>query len=84
MMTPNDLFSSLHQHFGGLMPELARSAQEDLQRQARAAVLSVINKLDLVTREDFEIQTEVLRRTREKLDQLEARVAELERQLADR
>ena len=80
-MSPNDLFSTLQQQLGSVLPELARSAHEDVQQQLRAAVMSVITKLDLVTREDFEIQTEVLRRTREKVDQLEARVADLERLL---
>jgi hypothetical protein len=52
--------------------------QEDAEKNIRAALTSTFNKLDLVTREEFEVQTQVLHRTREKLEALEKRVAELE------
>ena len=57
---------------------LANSPAKDLEKNARALLASFFAKLDLVTREDFEVQSEVLRRTREKLKALEARVARLE------
>jgi BMFP domain-containing protein YqiC len=43
-------------------------------------VTSMLGKLDMVSREEFDVQTEVLARTREKLAQLEARLSELEKQ----
>lgn len=52
--------------------------QEDAEKNIRAALTSTFNKLDLVTREEFDVQTQVLHRTREKLEALEKRVAELE------
>ncbi len=56
----------------------ARAAREDFETQARATVMSVLSKLELVTREEFEGQQAVLMKTREKVEALEKRVAELE------
>ena len=52
--------------------------REDAEKNIRAAMSSTFNKLDLVTREEFEVQSQVLLRTREKLEALEKRVEELE------
>lgn len=51
----------------------------ELQAGIKALVSSSLSRLDLVTREEFDVQAQVLARTREKLASLEARVAELER-----
>lgn len=50
----------------------------DIEKNLRAALAGVFAKLDLVTREEFDVQREVLLRTREKLVALEVRVTELE------
>lgn len=60
----------------------AASPAQDIERNVRALVASGLERLDLATREEFEIQAKVLARTREKLAALEARVAELEQRLA--
>lgn len=57
---------------------LAATPAGDIEKNVRAALAGVFAKLDLVTREEFDVQREVLGRTRAKLDALEARVAELE------
>lgn len=57
---------------------LANSPAKDLEKNARALLSSGFSKLDLVTREEFDVQREVLARTREKLAELEQRVAQLE------
>jgi BMFP domain-containing protein YqiC len=57
---------------------LAATPAGDIEKNMRAALAGVFAKLDLVTREEFDVQREVLGRTRAKLDALEARVAELE------
>jgi BMFP domain-containing protein YqiC len=57
----------------------AQSPAADIEKNLRAVLQSVFAKLDLVTREEFDVQQEVLTRTREKLTQLEAKVAELEK-----
>lgn len=53
---------------------LANSPARDLEKNAKALVSGLLAKLDVVTREEFDIQAQVLARTREKLKELEARV----------
>jgi BMFP domain-containing protein YqiC len=55
---------------------------KDVEKNLRALMSATFSHLDLVTREEFDIQQDVLRRTRERLQQMEARVAELERREA--
>lgn len=57
---------------------LAASPAGDVEKNLRASLQGLFAKLDLVTREEFEVQQAVLLRTREKLDKLEARMAALE------
>jgi len=57
---------------------LARSPAADLEKNLRALLQSAFARLDLVTREEFDVQREVLARTRAKLAELEAKLAELE------
>ncbi len=59
---------------------LASSPAKDVEKNIRAMLTTIFSKLDLVTREEFDVQQAVLIRTREKLDLLEARLAELEGQ----
>ena len=56
----------------------AQNPARDLERNARALLASTFAKLDLVSREEYDVQVQVLARTREKLAALEARLAELE------
>jgi hypothetical protein len=58
---------------------LARSPAADLEKNLRALLASAFSRLDLVTREEFDVQREVLARTRAKLEALEAKLAELEK-----
>lgn len=60
------------------LPSSLTAVQADVEKNVRAAMSATFAKLDLVTREEFDIQTQVLHRTREKLEALEKRVAELE------
>jgi BMFP domain-containing protein YqiC len=61
---------------------LAASPAKDIEKNLRAMLSSAFSRLDLVTREEFDVQAKVLARTREKVVALEARVAELEKTLA--
>jgi len=63
------------------VPEGLRSMRADLESNFRSVLRSGISKLDLVTREEFEVQEAVLGRTREKLERLEAKLEELEKDL---
>ncbi|MGH8679611.1 MAG: accessory factor UbiK family protein [Burkholderiales bacterium] len=62
---------------------VANTPIEDVQKNLRALMSSWFSRLDLVSREEFEVQLEVLRRTQHKLEQLEAQIAELEARLND-
>ncbi len=66
-----------------LVPPGLRDSQEELQQTFKSALQAGLSKLDLVTREEFDVQQAVLLRTREKLETLERTVATLEAQLAD-
>ena len=57
---------------------IAQSPAKDVEKNLRAMLQSLFSKLDLVTREEFDVQQEVLVRTRENLSALEARITELE------
>jgi BMFP domain-containing protein YqiC len=58
-------------------PGLA-AARDDLEQNFRAVLQAGLSRLDLVTRQEFDVQAGVLRRTRERLEQLQARLAALE------
>jgi BMFP domain-containing protein YqiC len=57
---------------------LEASPAKDVEKNVKAMLQSGLARLDLVTRQEFDVQVEVLRKTREKVERLEARVAELE------
>jgi BMFP domain-containing protein YqiC len=57
---------------------IAQSPAADLEKNLRALLVSLFSRLDLVTREEFDVQREVLLRTRAKLEELEAKLAALE------
>lgn len=60
------------------VPDGLHSMQKELEQNFRSVLRAGLGKLDLVTREEFEVQEAVLVRTREKLEALEKRLAELE------
>jgi BMFP domain-containing protein YqiC len=78
MKQPNDVFND----FQARMNELFKnSPAKDIERNVKAMLSQGFSKLDLVTREEFDTQTQVLVRTRARLEELERRVAELEQKL---
>lgn len=60
------------------VPPGVRNAQQDLEANFRSVLQNMLGKLDLVTREEFDIQQGVLERTREKLEAINRRLEELE------
>lgn len=60
------------------LPQGLRTLQADAEENFRAVLQATLARLDLVTREEFDVQAAVLRRTREKLSVLEVRLAALE------
>lgn len=71
----------LARRLSNLVPPGLRESREEMQENFKAVLQSGLAKLDLVTREEFDVQRAVLLRTREKLEALEGAVAELEAQL---
>lgn len=63
------------------IPPGLNNFKDDMEKNVHALLQSALSKLDLVSREEFEVQKAVLAKTRSKLDDLEKRVAELEQQL---
>ena len=74
----NESIENLAEKLAAAVPEGLRSIREDLEHNFRAVLRSSLSKLDLVTREEFEVQEAVLTRTREKLEALEAKLAQHE------
>ncbi len=74
----------LARRLSGLVPPALREGREEMQDNFKAALQSGLAKLDLVTREEFDVQRAVLVRTRQQLDDLRMLVERLEAQLAER
>jgi len=73
------LSQKLFEEIGNKISEtIAASPAKDIEKNLKAMLASTFSRLDLVTREEFDVQQEVLVRTREKLVELEARLAKLE------
>lgn len=75
----NDSIEDLARKLADTVPDGLRSMQKDLEQNFRAVLAAGLGKLDLVTREEFEVQEAVLARTRDKLEALEQRLAEYEK-----
>lgn len=69
------------QQFFNLMPDDMRQYKHDMEKNIRAALQSTFSRMDLVTREEFDVQTSLLSRTRELVEELEAKIKQLEDQL---
>ncbi len=78
------ILDDLSKRLSDALPDGLRVMREDLDKNVRAAVQSTLAKLDLVTREEFDVQVAVLGRSRALLDALAQRVAELEKQLLNK
>jgi BMFP domain-containing protein YqiC len=74
----------LARRLSGLVPPSVRESREEIQENFKAVLQSGLSKLDLVTREEFEVQRAVLLRTREKLEALEQAVQWMEAELDSR
>lgn len=74
-MKPEDFLKDVQSKIGDL---LRQSPAKDVERNVRAVLAQGFSKLDIVTREDFDTQAQVLARTRQRLEELERRVARLE------
>ena len=71
--------NQLAEQLRSLLPAAATQAHEEIRQSLKVFLESTLTKMNLVTREEFDAQSALLVRTREKLDRLEALIAELEK-----
>ena len=77
MLDPK-LFDDIARRLAEAVPGGIRELQQDVEKNLRTVLQASLSRLDLVTREEFDVQARVLARTREKLDRLEKILSELE------
>jgi len=75
---------TLIDRIAALLPKSEGAVIADLRKNLRAVLTSALARMDLVTREEFDVQTAVLTRTRQRLEELEKQVVTLEQALAER
>ncbi len=75
------IIDDLARRLSEAVPQGLRALQEDVEQNFKAVLQAGLGRLDLVTREEFDVQMGVLKRTRAKLEELAERVGELEAQL---
>ena len=81
-MIQSQSIDEIAQRLAALVPPGLREVQADLTANFRSVLQAGLRNLDLVTREEFDVQRCVLLRTREKIEELEQQLAALERSLA--
>ena len=80
-MSREDTIEQVIREFFSLLPEDMRRFRADAERNLRATLQAAFRRVDLVTREEFDLQCALLSRTRAMLDELEARLKQLESEL---
>lgn len=73
-----NFIDELAKRLSATLPPGVNVLKEDVQKNIRSVLHSAFSKMDLVTREEFEVQAQVLARSRAKLEELEKKIAELE------
>ena len=77
----NKVIEELSKRLGDILPPGVTVLKVDMEKNIRSVLHAAFSKMDLVTREEFEVQAKVLQRSREKLEALEKQLAELEAKL---
>ena len=80
MFDPKQL-DDLVQRLGNALPPALHHLRQDMEKNFRTILQSAFSQMNLVSREEFDVQAALLRRTREKVERLEAQIEELERRL---
>ena len=66
------------QKLGAALPEGLQAVQRDVEKNFKTILQNSFAKMDLVTRDEFDVQMEVLKRSREKLDKMQEKIEQLE------
>jgi len=80
MMIDPNVLDQLTKRLSDSVPDSFKLLQHDLEKNIKASIQAVFRDMDLVTRDEFDVQAALLARTAEKLKQLQARLKELENQ----
>ena len=80
-MIDHKTIDDLARRLGEALPEGVRNMQQDIEKNMRAVLSSAFDRLDLVTREELDVQKAVLARTRSRIEEMETRLSELERRI---
>lgn len=83
-MDPNQFLKDLAKRLTGALPENLQALKQDCEKNMHSVLTSAFEKLELVTRDEFDVQAKVLARTRKKIESLEEIVKELEKKLQDK
>jgi hypothetical protein len=83
-MLDRDFIDNIVNRLSAAVPPSLQAVKQDLERNFRSVLQSTFAKLDLVTREEFDVQAGVLAKTRAKLEALEKQITDLEAQLLDK
>ncbi|SIT70169.1 hypothetical protein SAMN05216526_1251 [Ectothiorhodosinus mongolicus] len=78
-MIDNKTLDEMTRKFTEMLPESVRNAQKDIEKNVKASLSGTFQRMDLVTREEFDVQVALLERTRERLAAMEERVTALEK-----
>ncbi len=82
MIDPTKL-DDIAQKLSSVLPEGIQAIQRDVEKNFKTILQNSFARMDLVTREEFDVQTEVLKRSREKLDKMEKEIEALAAKLND-
>ncbi|RKF21532.1 accessory factor UbiK family protein [Alginatibacterium sediminis] len=77
MINPSKI-EEIAKQINGLVPPGLKAVGDEFESKVKQVLQAQLNRMDVVNREDFDVQTQVLQRTREKLQALEEKVAALE------
>jgi BMFP domain-containing protein YqiC len=82
MKFDNHFFEDLSKKLADAVPENVKTMRNDMEKHFRQIIQTVFTKMDLITREEFDIQVMILSKTRGKIEKLEEKIKELEKNLS--
>ena len=83
MITP-EIVAQIGRQIASVLPQTAKDTQQEIEKNVRAILQATISKLDLVSRDELDAQVAVLKRTREKLEQMELTLSRLEQEITQK
>ena len=81
-MKKNELLEKFVNQFNGIIAPSAESLNKEIQQKMRSAAQTAFDKLDLVSREEFDAQVSILNRTQEQLEDIKKQLSEIEENLS--